>query len=535
MAPGPRLGCRHSVLERTLPDKGAAVAPRQRRVRPRSQTFTGPCSIGTGPGSSKGQQRATNVGNRLLWACAARSVRGVGVAFLASVALLLGGGGEADASRWGRGYLPNAEVVTQDGKTLRFYDDLIEGKVFVINFIFTTCRDFCPLAAARLAELQDKLGDAMGRDIFFYSISVDPETDTPERLKAYADTFQAGPGWLFITGKPEDIHAIRHKLGDRAKSLSEHRNEILLGNGATGEWARNNVLGDLDSLAITVRSMDAKWLPPAGTRRSTQAVKVDFAARPGQALYKRLCAGCHTVGRGDRVGPDLAGISGRRERDWLLKFISEPEKMRVAKDPVALDLVAKYPTVRMPPMGVSRNDAADLLAYVAHLEGQGANRLLPLESLFGLTTHTGARLTPDALQGEPAAVFFGFTHCPDVCPTTLLDWSNVLAGLGKDGDRMKVLFVSVDGERDTPAALAAYMGSFDPRILALTGSAAQIARAARAFDALYEKVAGGTGYTYDHTTKVYLIGREGRLAATADLRTPEPERQKLLAGLLARR
>ena len=87
-------------------------------------------------------------------------------------------------------------------------------------------------------------------EVFFYSLSIDPETDTPERLKQYADTFRAGPGWLFLTGKPEDIHAIRYKLGDRSRVLSEHRNEILLGNGATGAWARNNVLGDLDSLAL---------------------------------------------------------------------------------------------------------------------------------------------------------------------------------------------------------------------------------------------------------------------------------------------
>src|SRR5688572_12333874 len=92
----------------------------------------------------------------------------------------------AHAARWGRDYFPKVSVVTQDGKTLRFYDDLIKDKIFVISFLFTTCRDICPLATARLAELQEKLGDSMGRDIFFYSISIDPENDTPERLKEYA-------------------------------------------------------------------------------------------------------------------------------------------------------------------------------------------------------------------------------------------------------------------------------------------------------------------------------------------------------------
>jgi len=108
-------------------------------------------------------------------------------------------------------------------------------------------------------------------------------------------------------------------------------------------------------------------------------------------------------------------------------------------------------------------------------------------------------------------------------------------GLGADGDRLKVLFVSVDSERDTPAALAAYMTSFDPRIVALTGSPAEIAGAARAFEAFYEKVADGSGITFDHSIKTYLIGRDGRLAASVDLRTPDSDRRKVLDALLAER
>jgi len=459
-----------------------------------------------------------------------------GITLLAVAVLLLAPVPEAQAARWGKSYFPDVELVTHEGKTVRFYDDLIQDKVFVISFLFTTCRDFCPLAAARLSELQEKLGDAMGRDVFFYSISIDPETDTPERLNEYAKTFGAGPGWLFLTGKPENIQALRYKLGDRGKTLSEHRNEILLGNGATGGWARSNLLGDISSLATSVRGMDPSWRVPSDAKRTPHTITLglaEFAARPGEALYRRLCAGCHTVGKGSKVGPDLAGIAERRDRDWLLRFIASPQKLRAQKDPIALGLVASFPTVRMPPMGITTNDAGDLLAYVAYLETQRAKQA-PLESLYGLTTHTGARLTPEAVKDKPVAVFFGFTHCPDVCPTTLMDWSNVLEGLGKDGDRLKILFVTVDAARDSPEALASYLGSFDPRITALTGSAADIARAARAFDALYEKNAGSDGgYTFDHTTSVYLVGRDGRVAATPNLRTPEADRQKMLANLLA--
>jgi protein SCO1/2 len=441
---------------------------------------------------------------------------------------------ETNASRWGKSYFPDVAVVTQDGKKLRFYDDLIKDKVFVISFLFTSCRDICPLMASRLAELQEKLGDSMGRDIHFYSISVDPGTDSPTRLKQYADTFGAGPGWLFLTGEPEEIRAIRHKLGDRSNILSEHRNEILLGNGRTGEWAKNNLMSDLDSVAVAVRSMDPNWRPTVGAENEAKTRPLDVVAQPGQALYRRLCAGCHTVGKGDRAGPDLAGIIGRRDGVWLTAFLANPEKMRRERDPIAVALAAKYPHVRMPAFGLSKEDTSDLLTYVAGLESQQGNRQRPLEPLLRLTTHEGRILAPELLRGQPVAVFFGFTHCPDVCPTTLLDWSNVLSGLGTDGDKLKVVFVSVDSERDTPDAMKTYLGSFDPRIIGLTGNVRDVAVAARSFDAYYERVASTGGLTFDHSTKVFLVGRDGRPAGTLDLDTQESQRRAKLLELIAR-
>ena len=116
------------------------------------------------------------------------------VVALTLLALTVVGIDGASAARWGKDYFPNATVVTQDGKTLNFYDDLIKDKIFVISFLFTSCKDICPLATARLAELQEKLGDSLGRDIFFYSLSIDPETDTPERLKQYADNSPSSAG-----------------------------------------------------------------------------------------------------------------------------------------------------------------------------------------------------------------------------------------------------------------------------------------------------------------------------------------------------
>src|SRR5262249_25746085 len=201
--------------------------------------------------------------------CVLRAFAGVCILVLLTTA-------PAKAVRWGNGYVPNVPVVTQEGKVLQFYDDLIKDKNFVISFFYASCTEICPLATARLSELQDVLGDSVGREIFFYTISVDPENDTPERLRRYAEAMRAGPGWLFLTGMPEDIKDIGHRLGDRSPVLNEHRNEVLLGNGMTGEWQRDNPLSDLTRLAMTIRSMQSDWraAPAQRTRQIAQPAAV---------------------------------------------------------------------------------------------------------------------------------------------------------------------------------------------------------------------------------------------------------------------
>ena len=117
------------------------------------------------------------------------------------------------SSRWRGDYFPNIPLLTQDGKTVRFYDDLIKDKVVAINFIYTHCSDSCPAETASMRQVQKALGDRVGRDIFFYSISIDPEHDTPAVLKAYSEKFRVGPGWTFLTGNKADITFLRKKLG----------------------------------------------------------------------------------------------------------------------------------------------------------------------------------------------------------------------------------------------------------------------------------------------------------------------------------
>jgi mono/diheme cytochrome c family protein len=280
---------------------------------------------------------------------------------------------------WGKGYIPNVPVTTQDGATLHFYDDLIRNKLVVISFIYTSCTDLCPLTTARLAEMRDMLGDAVGRDVFFISMTVDPETDTPERMKAFADAYDAkGPGWQFVTGQPADIKRINERFGDKSaeRGLSDHRNEIVIGNGATADWTRDSVMGDLDEVAADILSMNPEWRGKPIHASATQGEHdvTNFGQRPGEALFKKLCSSCHTVGVGDRVGPDLRGVTERREEAWLKRFISNPPQLRASGDPGLQALMQRFPAVRMPLLGLGEVDAGDALEYIRKRSAELAAR-----------------------------------------------------------------------------------------------------------------------------------------------------------------
>src|SRR5438093_3674105 len=118
------------------------------------------------------------------------------------------GAAAADDSRWGADFFPNVTFTTHQGKSVRFYDDLIKGKIVAVDLIYTTCKYACPLETARLAQVQRLLGDRMGRDVFFYSITIDPDHDTPAVLAEYAEKYHARPGWVFLTGSNVDIESI---------------------------------------------------------------------------------------------------------------------------------------------------------------------------------------------------------------------------------------------------------------------------------------------------------------------------------------
>ena len=142
---------------------------------------------------------------------------------------------------------------------------------------------------------------------------------------------------------------------------------------------------------------------------------------------------------------------------------------------------------------------------------------------FQLTDQAGQTVTDQNLKGRPTLIFFGFTHCPDVCPTSLFEISEVLKAMGKDADRVNAWFVSVDPERDTAAAMKDYLSSFDPHLKGLTGNPEAVTKVLTAYRVYARKVPLKDGdYTMDHTALIYLMDKDGRFVAPFNLkRTPE--------------
>ncbi len=151
--------------------------------------------------------------------------------------------------------IPEVDVLDQNGNALHFYSDLIKGKTVAINFIFTNCTTICPPLAATFARVQKEMGDKVGRDVHFISISVDPLTDTPERLKAWGAKFKAGPGWTFVTGDKEQIDKLLYALGASVTRREDHSPTVIVGNDVKGVWTRTYGLArttELEGLIMNV-------------------------------------------------------------------------------------------------------------------------------------------------------------------------------------------------------------------------------------------------------------------------------------------
>lgn len=146
--------------------------------------------------------------------------------------------------------IPDVEVVTQDGKTVRFHSDLVKGNTVAVNFIFTNCKTICPVLGAMFTNLQ-KEG---GRGVRMISVSIDPGFDTPRRLKEWSTKFGAGPSWTLVTGRQSDIDAIVKAFGVYTARPQDHLPVTIIGNDATGIWTRNyGFLGTSEISAVLTR------------------------------------------------------------------------------------------------------------------------------------------------------------------------------------------------------------------------------------------------------------------------------------------
>ena len=190
----------------------------------------------------------------------------------AAAALMLTGDAEAGVSPYYSGNtvdynrtpdrFPNYVLTTQEGNEVKFYDDLIKNKIVVINFFYAQCEKSCPPNTANLRRVQKKLGAKMGRDIFFYSITLKPEHDNAKVLADYAEMNNVGPGWYFLTGDPRDIEALRKRLGfvdpdpEVDKDTSNHIGLVLYGNDKTQRWSACPALTDPDEVVRILSWID---------------------------------------------------------------------------------------------------------------------------------------------------------------------------------------------------------------------------------------------------------------------------------------
>ena len=159
-------------------------------------------------------------------------------------------------------YFGDVVLTDQDGRQHRLYSDLLKDKVVVIDVMFTSCTGVCPVLSRTFAEIQEHVGDRLGKDVYLLSFSVDPVNDTPAKLKEYAGRFGARPGWYFLTGPKENVDAALKKLGQHVETREAHQNIFLIGNDRTGLWKKALGLADAaDLLPIVDSVMNDKGEP----------------------------------------------------------------------------------------------------------------------------------------------------------------------------------------------------------------------------------------------------------------------------------
>jgi protein SCO1/2 len=303
---------------------------------------------------------------------------------------------------WGADYFPKYELTAHTGETLRFFDDVIKGKVVAINFIFTSCTDVCPMETARMAAVHELLADRVGEDVFFYSITIDPEHDTVEVLRDYAARFGIdGSNWKFLTGDKKEIDTIRERFGlygdpREEQDLSNHNINLVIGNQATGQWLRRSPFENPYVLADQLGGF------LHGYKKRSGLTRANFAEAPalrqissGEMMFRDRCASCHVISGGltparnaAPLGPDLFGVTDRRDDEWLRRWLAEPDKMIEEGDPIASAMAAQWQVV----MPNFRLDDREIDALVRYMSAETRR----LQQRHSVAAHSDAGSSPPA-------------------------------------------------------------------------------------------------------------------------------------------
>ncbi len=171
----------------------------------------------------------------------------------------------ATAAGAGDHYLANLKLTDQNGRRVDLYDDLIHGKTVVINSFFASCTGSCPVMARTFLHLQKMFGDRIGKDVFLVSITVDPENDTPAKLKEYAERMGAKPGWSFLTGSRAEVETALKKIGQYTEVREGHVNIMIAGNDRTGLWKKiQGIAGASDVYDVVITVADDRGAAAAG-------------------------------------------------------------------------------------------------------------------------------------------------------------------------------------------------------------------------------------------------------------------------------
>jgi protein SCO1 len=339
---------------------------------------------------------------------------------------------------------PDVEAIDQDGRQVRFYSDLVRGKRVAINFIFTTCTTICPPMGANFEQLQALLGARAGADVRLLSVSVDPGTDTPERLKAWGARFHAGPGWTLLTGRKDELDRLRKAMGVFTADRASHAPVLLLGDDRTGRWTRAYGLAPP---AKIVQLLDGLSASSASSTSPASPVSPASSASP--------------------VSPASTGAA------------------------VLAALRAPAPAAPAPPPATAeqrRESAAHhYFTDVELVDQDGRPR----------------RLYSDLLAGRTVVVDSFFSSCTGSCPAVAATLAKLQTALGdRLGRDVVLLSLSVDPQTDTPARLKEYASRLGarPGWYFLTGSRENVELALRKLGQYSER-------KEDHTN-LLIVGNE---------------------------